>query len=65
MVVVLPFLTQLFIAQFLRLKVNGRERIISQTFLGVVVLFGIFALHLTKTRAAIAGFYASFILSGV
>ena len=64
LVVVLPFLTQLFIAQFLRLKKREKERIISQTFLGVVVFFGILALHFTKTRAALAGFYGSLILCG-
>ena len=64
LVVVLPFLTQLFIAQFLRLKKREKERIISQTFLGVVVFFGILALHFTKTRAALAGFYGSLVLCG-
>ena len=64
LVVVLPFLTQLFIAQFLRLKAKEKERIISQTFLGTVVFFGILALHFTKTRAALVGFYGSFLMCG-
>ena len=64
LVVVLPFLTQIFIAQFFKLKDLKNERIISQTFLGVVVFFGLVALHCTKTRGALIGFYGSFILCG-
>ena len=51
LVVVLPFLTQVFIAQCFKFK--KKEKPFPHFFLAAVVLMGIIALHLTKSRTAI------------
>ena len=58
LIVVLPFLTHMSIAQWLLLK-NKEDRPFPHFLLTVVVVIGGITLHLTKSRTAIMSFYVS------